>query len=70
MTACTKSTTYEVYNGTSGYSMYDVKVYEYSGSNAVGFYDVGFLSTNASSGKIEANKEAKQVNVADILLHQ
>jgi len=64
LTACTKSTTYEIYNGTSGYSMYDVKAYEYSGSNAVGYYDVGFLSANASSGFIEAAKDAKQVKIA------
>ena len=64
MTACTKSTTYEVYNGTSGYSMYDVKAYEYSGSTAVGYYDVGFLSANSSSGSIEAAKDAKQVKIA------
>ena len=64
LTACTKSTTYEIYNGTSGYSMYDVKAYEYSGSSAVGYYDVGFLSANASSGSIEAAKDAKQVKVA------
>ena len=64
MSACSKSTTYEVYNGTSGYGMYDVKAYEYSGSNAVGFYDIGYLSANASSGSIEANKDAKQVKIA------
>lgn len=64
LTACTKSTTYEIYNGTSGYSMYDVKAYEYSGSTAVGYYDAGFLSANASTGSIEAAKEAKQVKIA------
>ena len=34
------------------------------GSNSVGYYDVGFLSANASSGTIEATKDAKQVKIA------
>lgn len=63
-TSCTKSTTYEIYNGTSGISMYDVKAYEYVGSNVVSFHDLGFLSSNATTGSIEANKESKQVKVA------
>ena len=64
LSSCTKSTTFEVYNGTSGYGMYDVKAYEYSGSTVVGFYDVGYLAANASSGTIEAEKDAKQVKLA------
>ena len=64
LSSCTKSTTFEVYNGTSGYGMYDVKAYEYSGSSVVGFYDIGYLSANASSGTIEAEKDAKQVKLA------
>ena len=64
LSSCTKSTTFEVYNGTSGYGMYDVKAYEYSGSSVVGFYDVGYLAANASSGTIEAEKDAKQVKLA------
>lgn len=64
MSSCIKSTTYEIYNGTSGFSMYDVKAYEYSGSTVIGYYDVGFLNSNASSGSIEAAKDARQVKVA------
>ena len=64
LSSCTKSTTFEVYNGTSGYGMYDVKAYEYSGSSVVGFYDVGYLAANSSSGTIDAEKDAKQVKLA------
>lgn len=64
LSSCTKSTTFEVYNGTSGYGMYDVKAYEYSGSTMIGLYDVGYLAADASSGSIEAEKDAKQVKIA------
>jgi hypothetical protein len=62
--SCTKSTTYEIYNGTSGYGLYDVKAYEYSGSTMVNYYDVGYLAADASSGSITAQKEANKVQIA------
>lgn len=61
--SCTKATTYEVYNGTSDISLYEVKVYEYSGSTMVNYSDVGYLSVNSSSGTIEAAKGADQVQI-------
>lgn len=63
-TSCTKKTTYEIYNGTSGIGVYDVKAYEYSGSILVNYFDVGFLNTNATSGSIEASKDVNKVQVA------
>lgn len=63
-TSCTKKTTYEIYNGTSGIGVYDVKAYEYSGSILVNYSDVGFLNANATSGSIEASKDVNKVQVA------
>ena len=57
-TSCTKKTTYEIYNGTSGIGIYDVKAYEYSGSTLVNYNDIGFLNADASSGAQEASKDA------------
>ena len=62
--SCTKSTTYEIYHGTSGYGLYDVKAYEYSGSTMVNYYDVGYLAADASSGSITAEKDANKVQIA------
>ena len=62
--SCTKATTYEIYNGTSGYSLYDVKAYEYAGSTLVNYSDVGFLNSDASTGSIEAAKDANKVQIA------
>lgn len=64
MTACTKATTFEIYNGTSGIGMYDVKAYEYVGSTVTTFHDLGFLASNSSTGSVEASKDTKQVKVA------
>ena len=63
-TSCTKKTTYEIYNGTSGIGIYDVKAYEYSGSTLINYFDVGFLNADANSGTIEAAKEANKVQIA------
>ena len=63
-TSCTKKTTYEIYNGTSGIGIYDVKAYEYSGSILVNYFDVGFLNADATSGNIEAAKDANKVQIA------
>lgn len=62
--SCTKPTTYEIYNGTSGIGIYDVKAYEYSGSTMVNYFDVGYLAADATSGSITANKEANKVQIA------
>ena len=63
-TSCTKKTTYEIYNGTSGIGIYDVKAYEYSGSVLVNYNDVGYLAADATCGSIEASKEANKVQIA------
>ena len=62
--SCTNATTYEIYNGTSGYSLYDVKAYEYAGSTLVNYSDIGFLNSDASTGNIEAAKDANKVQIA------
>ena len=64
LSSCVDPTTFEVKNGTSNFNMYDVKVYEYTGSDVVGNYDIGNLSVGASSGVIEAEKDAEQVKIA------
>jgi len=63
-TSCTKKTTYEIYNGTSGIGIYDVKAYEYSGSSLVNYFDVGYLNANSTSGAIDASKDANKVQIA------
>lgn len=62
--SCTKPTTFEIYNGTSGIAIYDVKAYEYSGSMMVDYYDVGYLAADARSGVIEASDDANKVQIA------
>jgi len=61
--SCGKSTTYEVYNGTSDIPLYNIKVYEYSGSSMIKMKDVGTLYSNSSSGSIEATRGADQVQL-------
>ena len=67
--SCSKSTTYEIYNGTSDIPLYEVKVYEYSGSSMLKYQDVGYLSVNASSGSLTATKGANQVQLTFKLVY-
>ena len=63
--SCAKPTTYEVYNGTSGYDLYEVVGNEYLGSALVNTTSLGYhIAANSSSGAVEAQSGANKVQVA------
>ena len=64
MMSCSKSTTYEVHNGTSGYTLYDVTVYEYSGTSVIGQQDAWTIYAGSSSRSFEASRGAEKVKVS------
>lgn len=64
MMSCSKSSTYQVRNGTSGYTLYGVNVYEYQNSSVVGQNYVGSLYAGDMSSQQEAAQNANRVKVA------
>ena len=64
MMSCSKTSTYQVRNGTSGYTLYGVTVYEYQNSSVVGQNYVGSLWAGDMSSQHEAASNANRVKVA------